>query len=320
MPISISPPKKRLRPIEGSGGVQSISHKVRFQKSNDTYLKTTFFYSISTIRMRLRIYYHICAIGHCVAVLEEQMSAILYSGLYSSPYLEGIYCFICAHDPTSLSYVKNLMLLYGSKIRIVEVSLDPRRYERMTLERMVADVKAEETGKYPDDEDWILYIHTKGVSQTEPEKISNVIYWTRALNYHVISRWRDCVALDDMKETIKWWGENGERATSNEVVGAYYSKDPAPHFTGNFWWAQTAYVRRLPSKIGPGYLEPELNFLFQPETGGPPRHRAMTRMPPEITDLYKQPLTMDKFLWLSHSHSHYADAEAKTETASSKQD
>jgi hypothetical protein len=234
----------------------------------------------------IRIYYHICAMSHAVAVVEEHMSAILYSGLYGSKELEGIYCYITAFDPTSLAYVKNLLALYGSKVHVVETSLDPRRYERFTLEKMVANEKAR--GASSDgsggSDDWVLYIHTKGVSQTEPEKITNVMYWTRGLNYGVIGSWRECLEC-----------ESSENESGIDLIGAYYADTPAPHFPGNFWWAKSSYIRRLSPTIGEGYLEPELNFVFQPLSGPAPKWKAMSVLPSNIHDLYKQPLPMDSY-------------------------
>jgi hypothetical protein len=218
--------------------------------------------------MNVKIFYHICAINHCVSVVEEQMAAILYSGLYGSPMLEGIYCFLTAKDDFSLNYVKNLLLLYGEKIKIVGESLDTSRYERFTLESIGDYLGAE-------GDTAILYIHTKGVSQTEPEKITNVLYWTRALNYHMIGRWRECLA--ELKE--------------HDVVGTYYAAKPLPHFQGNFWWARADYFKKLPATIGAAYLEPELNFLFQAQ----PRWKAMAVLPEYMKDLYKQPLKPEDY-------------------------
>jgi hypothetical protein len=30
------------------------------------------------------------------------------------------------------------------------------------------------------------------------------------------------------------------------TVGILYSKSPTPHYSGNFWWAKTSYLRTLP--------------------------------------------------------------------------
>lgn len=221
--------------------------------------------------MKLKVFYHICAINHCVSVVEEQMAALLYSGLLGAPELDGVYCFLTANDGFSLNYIKTLLGRYGSKINIATESLDTTRYERFTLES-IAD--------YLDDIDGVLYIHSKGVSQTDPEKVVNVVAWTRAMNYYVIGRWRECV------------GYLNDAGGSADIVGAYYAPHPLPHFQGNFWWARADYFKKLPRTIGAGYLEPELNFVFRAS----PHWKAMGVLPERITDLYKQPLNPDDYI------------------------
>lgn len=238
--------------------------------------------------MKLKVFYHICAIRHCVSVVEEQMAALLYSGLLGAPELQAVYCFLTANDLGSLNYIKALLGRYGSKVVVVAESLDTTRYERFTLES-IAD--------YLDDTDGVLYIHSKGVSQTDPEKVANVAEWTRAMNDYLIGRWRECVGY-----------LNG----AADIVGAYYADRPLPHFQGNFWWARADYFKKLPRTIGAGYLEPELNFVFRAS----PRWKAMGVLPERITDLYKQPLNPDDYaLRLAKPSGHTEPA-----TASSRQD
>jgi len=212
------------------------------------------------------VFYHICAIQHCLAVMEEQMAAILYSGLYAHPSLVRINCFITANSECHLNFIKQRLLHYGHKIHIMGESLNTQTYERFTLEKIKPILSREDTTQ----DTRVLYIHTKGVSQTEPDKITNTSYWTRALNYHLIGRHRECLAA----------------LRQNEVVGAFYSATPAPHFQGNFWWTRKSYVMKLPDHSGAGYLEPELNFLFR----GAPRWFSMATVPSTIKDLYKEPL------------------------------
>lgn len=246
--------------------------------------------------MRIKVFYHICAINHCVPVVEEHMNALLYSGLLGTPELEGVYCFLTANDTISLNYIKEILGHYGSKIQIVAESLNTTRYERFTLESIADYLDTDNNTDLT--ETAILYIHSKGVSQTEPEKIVNVAAWTRAMNYHLIGRWREC--LNCLR--------GGYWKVKADIVGAYYAPHPFPHFQGNFWWARADYFKKLPSTIGAGYLEPELNFLFQ----AAPIWKAMGVLPERITDLYKQPLNPDDYIAI--------EEPAKPATASSRQD
>ena len=75
----------------------------------------------------------------------------------------------------------------------------------------------------------MLYLHTKGLSYAHPVIKKNVEAWVRYLDLYVINKWEECVkALED-----------------NDAAGGYYVEDPK-HFQGNFWWANSDYLKNLP--------------------------------------------------------------------------
>ena len=216
------------------------------------------------------IFYHVCAIHHYASVVTEQLTALLYSGLLVHRDLMAVYCFVTGNTPDDVANAKRLLTSFSPKIQIVAESLDTRTFERFTLEniRPMVDEVRDEAGS---ENIRLLYIHSKGVSHTDPEKASNTTHWTRALNYHLIGRHEQCLAL----------------LRHYDVVGAFYSPTPAPHFQGNFWWTRMSYAKKLPERIGAGYLEPELNFLFQAS----PLWFNMATVPSAVRDLYKDALT-----------------------------
>ncbi len=75
----------------------------------------------------------------------------------------------------------------------------------------------------------MLYLHTKGLSHTNPDLKKNVEAWVRYLDLYVINKWEECV--DSLKE--------------NDAAGGFYVEDPK-HFQGNFWWANSDYIKNLP--------------------------------------------------------------------------
>ena len=74
----------------------------------------------------------------------------------------------------------------------------------------------------------ILYIHTKGILREDNEKIQQ---WVNMMLYFLVKRQDSC---------IKYLEEY-------DAVGCNYivSKDIKPHFSGNFWWANTNYIQSL---------------------------------------------------------------------------
>lgn len=88
-----------------------------------------------------------------------------------------------------------------------------------------------------EDDFQFLYIHTKGITSVDKhlkngdaKTFINYYYWRKFLEWAVIERWQECVRLLD----------------NYDIVGVNYFKEPSPHFSGNFWWANSSYVKSLP--------------------------------------------------------------------------
>lgn len=76
----------------------------------------------------------------------------------------------------------------------------------------------------------ILYTHLKGSSRTTDSSHD----WRKFLEFYNIDHWRKCVAkLDEGYDTA---GVNYTRAEN----GSFWE-----HYSGNFWWATSDYIKRL---------------------------------------------------------------------------
>jgi hypothetical protein len=76
---------------------------------------------------------------------------------------------------------------------------------------------------------YLLRFHTKGLYHRTLPHWPVAEKWNQYIDYFNIERWTDCVqALDDGYDTAgtNWW-------------------EPK-HYSGNVWWAQSNYIRRLP--------------------------------------------------------------------------
>ena len=58
------------------------------------------------------------------------------------------------------------------------------------------------------------------------------------------------------------WKIASKKLMKNDIYGCEYSKFPVNHFSGNFWWANSQYIRTLPKKIGNNYCDPEF-WIFK---------------------------------------------------------
>ena len=75
----------------------------------------------------------------------------------------------------------------------------------------------------------MLYIHTKGVSHTNPILKKNINAWVRYLDLYVIKQWERC--LEGLKD--------------NDAAGGFYVGGSSAHFQGNFFWANSNYIKGL---------------------------------------------------------------------------
>jgi hypothetical protein len=117
-----------------------------------------------------------------------------------------------------------------------------RLYERLTIHTMRKDSE-NEICQY-----W--YVHTKGISY----------YSDDFFDYHK----RECV-IDWIKLLIFWnlikWRIASNRLFTHDVYGCEFTHNPTPHFSGNFWWANSQYIKTLPNIIGKKYCDPEFWIL-----------------------------------------------------------
>ena len=58
-----------------------------------------------------------------------------------------------------------------------------------------------------------------------------IIDWRQYMSYFILTKAQDCI---------------NEIQKGYDVCGVDYVNYPAPHFSGNFWWASAQYIRGLP--------------------------------------------------------------------------
>lgn len=73
------------------------------------------------------------------------------------------------------------------------------------------------------------YFHTKGASSAACSTNSAANYWRKYMEYFIIERWQKCTDMLQM----------------NDVCGVEWELNN--HFSGNFWWATSEYLRKLPN-------------------------------------------------------------------------
>ena len=71
----------------------------------------------------------------------------------------------------------------------------------------------------------ILYLHTKGITHNHKQ----ITDWTNMMLYFLLNKCTDCFELLKQYDT----------------VGCNYQEVPNKHYSGNFWWANSNYIKRL---------------------------------------------------------------------------
>lgn len=108
---------------------------------------------------------------------------------------------------------------FNNKTNIINYSKNTNLFEIPTIKLI-----SEFSKKYQNVD--LLYLHTKGVSYKQNQNVDD---WTNYMSYFMIYKYLDC--MDKLKEY--------------NTVGCNYLESPKPHFSGNFWWSNTKYIKNI---------------------------------------------------------------------------
>jgi hypothetical protein len=151
--------------------------------------------------------------------LEQHIIKINNSGLINE--LE------CVHIiNTGIPIKPDFYKKYGSKYKINNFSNNVELYELAALNCLINFSK-----KNPDCS--VLYLHSKGLSYTKTHPLYyHVQDWIDYMTYFLIDKYEICF----------------KNLNNHDCVGCNYlnNEHTTPHFSGNFWWANTNYLKDLP--------------------------------------------------------------------------
>jgi hypothetical protein len=160
-------------------------------------------------------FWHIATINNWYEIVDEQLGKLIRSGLLDA--LEHVYVGALGEP--------DLLRLPPNRFTITYTSPDIQEFEFPTLAAAQQFACAHPEAK-------LLYFHVKGASRGYEDSTSKyqISFWRRYMEYFTIECWQACVAaLEDC-----------------DACGVEIRSDPAPHFSGNFWWANATYLATLP--------------------------------------------------------------------------
>ena len=163
-------------------------------------------------------FWHIGAVGDYSRIVAEQYRLLVDSGLYAAS--ERIFVGFVGgrHHEANLPAA----MWQDRKIEVF-VTDDPEDFEYPTLSAVwhAAQVGTEPFLSY--------YFHTKGASLALTAQQAAANAWRRYMEYFNIEKWQDCVSI----------------LSEYETAGVEL-QDQQSHYSGNFWWATSDYIRKLP--------------------------------------------------------------------------
>ncbi len=161
------------------------------------------------------IFIHAAILDYCKERLMQYLDMINESNINVNR------IFICFIGPANKIPIDSKLLQeYPQNIEICHLSANLHDYELPTLCKLY-----EFCMNTPDSN--VLYLHTKNVGKQINVCIEDQIKYMLHFN---ITKWENCM----------------QALTKYNTCGVDLRKEPVLHYSGNFWWAKTAYLATLP--------------------------------------------------------------------------
>lgn len=192
--------------------------KFNYKPTNEEILYHKYFHDVINKNISNICFIHSCNLNGNLNILTEMLNKITSSELYKC--LDFIYIVNIGLEICDLA---QLNVMYN-KIKLINYSDNNELFEFPTLNLIHLFSKFNNNTH-------ILYLHTKGVSyDVEYDYIRD---WRNLMLYFLIDKYKFCLDVLDFYDT----------AGCNLLV------EPLPHYSGNFWWANTNYINKNLQKL-----------------------------------------------------------------------
>lgn len=190
--------------------------------------------------MKVQLFHHVVDLPNSEQILLEQIERIKKSKFLD---LDSLY-HICINGDLSKFNDLIVELKNFKNIKFVQLRNDCTEFEFPTLTYIKEIVDNEQQESY------VGYIHMKGSSQVHSVEVQD---WRKLLEYFIIDKHLQCI--NELGNGIDIVGVN--------FIDAHIGK----HFSGNFWWARSKYLKTLPHlplprSIDKGKKSPFTNQIY----------------------------------------------------------
>ena len=180
-------------------------------------------YKLNICSKKTYIYIHVCCINNWMEVFDTLILDIKKSGLYNK--IHEIRCNILTETRDNFSFFNH------DKIKIIGTSSNLNAYETSTLRLLYQHSLLEDFN--------VLYLHTKGIRHNNTN--INITDWVKYLSYFNIYKHDICI----------------NQLSNFDAVGVNLQNEPHFHYSGNFWWSKSKYIKKLSLPIQHEYNSPE---------------------------------------------------------------
>lgn len=224
-------------------------------------------------------FYHVAMMCDWLTLVKNQVAKLKKHSLINYELGDrghagtGSLIYLCAVGPKE-EYDKMPQL--HPRIIPIHVSDNLLDYEHPTIEK-IHELSKEESF-------YCLYFHTKGVSlpiyKDDKKKLAE-----RFHKPHIVKRFGRPGYEELAKNTRNWrlfleyftiqkWSNNMLFLERFDCVGPRWIKEGFPHFSGNFWWANSEYLRKLESVYTFPFTQKDYRFRPEAWIGQNPNVRA----------------------------------------------
>lgn len=164
------------------------------------------------LREQIKVFYHLACMGNWKEVFEEQMLQFGQNGF------RKVNLSVLGTEENVKTVTKTCDDL-NLEVQVVFQATELTYFEKPAL------LAIEEYAKK--NEGYVLYVHSKGVSNPADQ---TKVKWRRVMMRELIRNWESCMI----------------QLPYYDVIGVNWrDMPPTSHFSGNFWYASTRYLRKL---------------------------------------------------------------------------
>lgn len=204
------------------------------------------------MKKKVHVYYHVCLINDGIIIAIEQMHLMAISGLIKNA--ESINIGIkfdksmSDHLDHFMKIVDNYNIKNNIKILYCEENHIKKDGEIPTV------IHFREFSKSFEQDAYVLYFHTKGVSRYGTEMEVPVRYWRNFMEYYMIHNWKECYNILEAG-----YESCGSSVCNMELMDR--CNNPTKHmnkkqidntnryyYPGTFYWMNTSLIKRIPDK------------------------------------------------------------------------